>query len=42
MMIKGKGGDLTMLEENWASVEDFATLFQYFWHRDFPMDEKKQ
>ena len=41
MMIKGKGGDLTMLEESWASVEDFATLFQYFWHRDFPMDEKK-
>ena len=30
-----------MLEEKWASPEDFATLFQYFWHRDFPMDTKK-
>ena len=29
-----------MLKENWASLEDFATLFQYFWHRDFPMDQK--
>jgi len=29
-----------MLEENWASIEDFATLFQYFWYRDFPMDAK--
>ena len=29
-----------MLEESWASPEDFATLFQYFWHRDFPMDAK--
>jgi len=25
---------------DWASIEDFATLFQYFWYRDFPMDEK--
>ncbi len=30
-----------MLEEKWASPEDFATLFQYFWHRDFPMDAQK-
>jgi len=30
-----------MLEKSWASIEDFATLFQYFWHRDFPMDAKK-
>lgn len=22
----------------WATLEDFATLFQYFWHRDFPID----
>jgi len=29
-----------MLEEKWASIEDFATLFQYFWYRDFPMDQK--
>jgi len=29
-----------MLEEKWASIEDFATLFQYFWYRDFPMDAK--
>jgi hypothetical protein len=27
--------------EKWASPEDFATLFQYFWYRDFPMDAKK-
>lgn len=24
----------------WATPEDFATLFQYFWHRDFPIDRK--
>ncbi len=29
-----------MLEKKWASPEDFATLFQYFWYRDFPMDAK--
>ena len=29
-----------MTEESWASTEDFATLFQYFWHREFPMDQK--
>ena len=29
-----------MEEDTWASIEDFATLFQYFWHRDFPMDQK--
>jgi hypothetical protein len=38
---KGKEGDLTMLEGSLASPEDFATLFQYFWYRDFPMDAKK-
>lgn len=27
------------LNEKWASPEDFATLFQYFWHRDFPIDQ---
>ena len=26
------------LNAKWASSEDFATLFQYFWHRDFPID----
>lgn len=26
------------LPSQWGSAEDFATLFQYFWHRDFPMD----
>ena len=36
---KGKGGDLTMLKESLASLEDFATLFQYFWYRDFPIDQ---
>ncbi len=28
-----------MLQRNWASPQDFATLFQYFWHRDFPIDQ---
>ncbi len=27
------------LGEKWASPEDFATLFQYFWYRDFPIDQ---
>ena len=27
------------LPQQWATPEDFATLFQYFWHRDFPIDE---
>ena len=22
---------------DWAALEDFATLFQYFWHKDFPL-----
>ena len=22
---------------NWAALEDFGTLFLYFWHRDFPL-----
>ena len=26
------------LPSQWGKPEDFATLFQYFWHRDFPMD----
>ena len=29
-----------MLKESLASPNDFATLFQYFWYRDFPMDAK--
>ncbi len=28
------------LSAQWATPEDFATLFQYFWHRDFPIDRK--
>jgi hypothetical protein len=28
------------LPEQWAMPEDFATLFQYFWHRDFPVDQR--
>ena len=32
---------MMLAESTWASVEDFATLFQYFWYRDFPMDAKK-
>jgi len=27
------------LPAGWATPEDFATLFQYFWHRDFPIDK---
>ena len=27
------------LPKYWATPEDFATLFQYFWHQDFPMDQ---
>lgn len=27
------------LPTQWATPEDFATLFQYFWHRDFPIDQ---
>jgi len=26
--------------EKWASPEDFATLFQYLWYRDFPLDQR--
>ena len=29
-----------MEEGCWASIEDFATLFQYYWYRDFPMNQK--
>jgi len=29
------------LPEHWAKPEDFATLFQYLWHRDFPIDQKR-
>jgi hypothetical protein len=29
-----------MDESNWSSIEDFATLFQYFWYRDFPIRQK--
>jgi hypothetical protein len=28
-----------MLEKDWASPEDFATLCQYLWYRDFPVDK---
>lgn len=28
------------LPAQWARPEDFATLFQYFWHRDFPIDRE--
>ena len=34
------GRKIKMLAESWASPEDFAALFQYFWYRDFPMDAK--
>lgn len=28
------------LPKHWAKPEDFAVLFQYFWHRDFPIDQE--
>ena len=28
------------LPGDWASPGDFATLFQYLWHRDFPIDSR--
>ncbi len=28
------------LPQHWAKPEDFAVLFQYFWHRDFPIDQE--
>jgi len=28
------------LPAQWATTGDFATLFQYFWHRDFPIDQR--
>jgi hypothetical protein len=28
------------MTEIWASPLDFATLYHYFWYRDFPMDQK--
>ena len=27
------------LPQEWGSAKDFASLFKYLWHRDFPMDE---
>jgi len=30
---------MTLLKK-WGSPEDFATLFQYLWQRDFPIDQK--
>jgi hypothetical protein len=31
-------GRTEMTEDTWATIEDFATLFQYCWYRDFPID----
>ena len=28
-------------QKSWATPEDFATLFQYCWHRDFPIDPQQ-
>lgn len=27
------------LPSQWGGLEEFATLFKYFWHRDFPIDQ---
>ncbi len=27
------------IEKEWATPRDFATLFQYLWYRDFPIDQ---
>ncbi len=29
-----------MLEKKWASIEDFATIFQYLWYQDFPISRE--
>jgi len=29
-----------MLEGKWATMEDFATLFQYLWYQDFPISRQ--
>jgi len=29
-----------LLPVHWATPEDFAALFQYFWNRDFPIGER--
>jgi hypothetical protein len=26
-------------EDKWAALEDFATLFQYCWYNNFPIDK---
>lgn len=31
---------MKQLPKHWATIEDFATLFQYIWHRDLPIDLK--
>lgn len=28
------------MTHDWACIEDFATLYQYCWYRDFPIDQK--
>ena len=28
------------MNDKWATIEDFATLFQYLWYRDFPLDQQ--
>lgn len=28
------------LHSQWSTPDDFSTLFKYFWHRDFPTDNK--
>ena len=33
------GDDELPLPDQWSRPEDFATLFKYLWHRDFPMSE---
>ena len=30
---------MAVMIKDWATIEDFAALFQYLWYRDFPMDE---
>ena len=33
------GDEELPLPDHWGTKEDFATLFKYFWYRDFPMDK---
>ena len=37
MTQSSEAASVTLLPGHWATPEDFATLFQYIWHRDYPL-----